>query len=112
MKTKPEQYLTQNFKQAMTPTLNIENIKAYLSTQPILRAWLFGSYATGTADENSDVDILVEFDYNQHIGLRYFDVLWDMEKLLQKKVDLVPIEGLSEFIRTTVEQQKVLLYER
>ena len=93
-------------------TINTEKIKTYLSTQPIIRVWLFGPYASGTADEQSDIDLLVEFDYNKHIGLHFFDIQWELEKLFQKKVDLVPIEGLSEFIRPTVEQQKQLFYEK
>ena len=31
-------------------------------TQPVLKAWIFGSYARGEETENSDVDILVSFD--------------------------------------------------
>ncbi|MFS6555242.1 nucleotidyltransferase domain-containing protein, partial [Parabacteroides distasonis] len=40
----------------------IEKIRQYLSTQPVKKAWLFGSFSRGEESETSDVDILVEFD--------------------------------------------------
>ena len=33
-------------------------IAEYFKTQPVLKAWLFGSFARGEETENSDVDIL------------------------------------------------------
>lgn len=40
-------------QQAMT-----QLIAEYFKTQPVLKAWLFGSYARGEEREDSDVDIL------------------------------------------------------
>ena len=40
----------------------IDNIRQYFSTQPVRKAWLFGSYSRGEETTQSDVDILVEFD--------------------------------------------------
>ena len=40
----------------------INVIRAYFATQPVLKAWLFGSYARGEQTPDSDVDILVVFD--------------------------------------------------
>ena len=90
----------------MYQTLPFRKIQTYFAAQPIFRAWLFGSYADGSADERSDVDILVEIDYSQHIGLGFFDILWGLEKILGKKVDLIPLDGLLKFIQPCVEQQK------
>ncbi len=44
-------------------------IADYFKTQPVLRAWLFGSYARGEETEESDVDILVQYDRSGKIGL-------------------------------------------
>jgi predicted nucleotidyltransferase len=38
----------------------IASIKAYFKTRPVLKAYLFGSYARGQADLQSDIDILVD----------------------------------------------------
>ena len=89
-----------------------DRLAAYFRTQPVIRAWLFGSQADGTATEESDVDILVELDYSQHIGLEFIQMIWDLEEIVGKKVDLVTEKGLSPHVRPYVEPQKILIYER
>ena len=51
-------------------------IADYFATQPVLKAWLFGSYARGEQREDSDVDILVEFDHSSPIGLLAYARIW------------------------------------
>ena len=36
-----------------------QQIAEYFKTQPVLKAWLFGSFARGEQREDSDVDILI-----------------------------------------------------
>ncbi|MBQ7735718.1 MAG: nucleotidyltransferase domain-containing protein, partial [Bacteroidales bacterium] len=53
----------------MSPEM-IKTIQDYFKTQPVLKAWVFGSYARGEETEDSDVDILVVFDRKNHsVGL-------------------------------------------
>ena len=47
----------------------IQQIAEYFKTQPVLKAWLFGSYSRGEETEHSDVDILIVLDDSQHVGL-------------------------------------------
>lgn len=61
---------------------------------PISKLALFGSFARGDFHDASDVDILVEF--NGSIGMGFFKVARDLEKLLQKKVDLVSKKGIKQ----------------
>jgi predicted nucleotidyltransferase len=91
---------------------HIRQIQNYFKTQPVLKAYLFGSYVLGEATEESDVDFLVELDYSQRIGLRYVQMILDLEELLHKKVDLVSEGGLSKYIRPYIEAEKQLIYER
>ena len=37
-------------------------IAEYFKTQPVLKAWLFGSFSRGEEREDSDVDILIQLD--------------------------------------------------
>ena len=46
----------------MSTQMMQQTIADYFKTQPIQRAWLFGSYARGDESPLSDVDILVQFD--------------------------------------------------
>jgi len=44
-------------------------IADYFKTQPVVKAWLFGSYSRGEQRPWSDVDILVQYDRSRPIGL-------------------------------------------
>ena len=90
----------------------IETIKQYLKGQPVLKAYLFGSYVRGEADMNSDIDILVDLDYSQKIGLQFIKMKIDLEKILEAKVDLVSSNGLSKYIMPLVNQEKKLIYAK
>jgi predicted nucleotidyltransferase len=63
-----------------------------------LKAYLFGSYVRGLADDKSDIDILVDLDYSQRIGLQFIQMKVDLEKLLNSKVDLVSSNGISNIL--------------
>ncbi len=91
---------------------HIRQIQDYFKTQPVLKAYLFGSYVRGEATKESDVDLLVELDYTQRIGLHYVQMIFDLEELLHKKVDLVSEGGVSKYIRPYIEAEKQLIYER
>ena len=88
----------------------IESIKSYFRTRPVLKAYLFGSYVRGEADEKSDIDILVDLDYTQSIGLQFIQMKLDLENLLNSKVDLVSSNGLSKYIKPVIDSEKQLIY--
>ena len=88
----------------------IEAIKNYFRTRPVLKAYLFGSYVRGSADKQSDIDILVDLDYSQKIGLQFIQMKIDLESLLNIKVDLVSSNGMSKHIKPIVDNEKKLIY--
>ncbi len=90
----------------------IEAIRKYFKTRPVLKAYLFGSYARNEADSQSDIDILVDLDYSQRIGLQFIQMKIDLEKLLNNKVDLISSNGLSPYIKPIVENEKQLIYAK
>ena len=90
----------------------IESIKQYFNTQPVLKAYLFGSYVRGQADSESDIDLLVDLDYSQRIGLRFVQMKIDLEKILNSKVDLVSSNGLSKYIKPIIDTEKMMIYAR
>lgn len=90
----------------------IQTLADYFKTQPVLKAWLFGSFARGEETPLSDVDILVLLDHTQPIGLKFFGMWNDLEKLLGRKVDLVEDGELLPFAEETANQEKQLIYER
>ena len=88
----------------------IEAIKNYFRTRPVLKAYLFGSYVRGSADKQSDIDILVDLDYSQKIGLQFIQMKIDLESLLNSKVDLVSSNSMSKHIKPIVDSEKKLIY--
>jgi predicted nucleotidyltransferase len=53
---------------------------------------IFGSFAKGCEREDSDVDILVEFE--KPLGLSFLDFSEHIEKLCGRKTDIMTSEGL------------------
>ena len=91
----------------------IKLIANYFKTQPVLKAWLFGSYARGEETAQSDVDILVVFDKNENISLlKHIAIAYGLEDLLGKKVDLITDGTLLPFAKKTADNDKILIYER
>lgn len=64
-----------------------KTIADYFKTQPVLKAWLFGSFARGEETPKSDVDILVLVDYTKLDGFGFFGMWGDLERLLGRAVD-------------------------
>ena len=90
--------------------LNI--IRHYLRDKPVVRAYVFGSYARNEAGTTSDLDLLVELDYTKPIGLQFIGMKFDLEDSLHKRVDLVSLSGLSPRLRPFIEKDRQLIYER
>ena len=91
---------------------DIQIVKDYFSGQPVIKAYLFGSYSRNEADKNSDVDILVDLDYSKHIGLGFVTMQSDLQQKLKKKIDLISSKAVSKYLKPFIEQDKVLIYER
>lgn len=87
-------------------------ITDYFKTQPVVKAWLFGSFSRGEQTEDSDVDILIVLDDSQHVGMKFFGMYEDLKELLGRPVDLVTERSLAPFARESVDRDKILIYER
>ncbi|MFB5945357.1 nucleotidyltransferase family protein [Albibacterium profundi] len=90
---------------------HIAQLKKYFTSRPVKRAYLFGSYSRNEALNDSDVDILVELDHSQPIGLKFFIFKEELENILKRKVDLISSEGISPYIKNIIDEDKVLIYE-
>ncbi|MDR0830592.1 MAG: nucleotidyltransferase domain-containing protein [Prevotellaceae bacterium] len=92
----------------------VKKLQTALPNYPIEKAWLFGSYARGEETRKSDVDVLVHFDRkNKKISLfDHIRITHSLQDLLHKKVDLVEDGCLYKFAQNSVENDKILIYER
>ena len=107
----PQKKSTANTNRQDSQTLQ-KVLAEYFKTQPVLKAWLFGSFARGEDTPKSDVDILVLPDYTKLDGFGFFGMWGELERLLGRSVDLVTDAGLATYTRESVERDKQLIYER
>ena len=90
----------------------IPQIQKYLATQPVERAYLFGSCSRGEETKDSDVDILVTYADEGVSLLKHAAMIVDLEEILQKPVDIVEDGTLLPFAVESANRDKQLIYER
>lgn len=61
---------------------------------PIKSMAIFGSYARKEQKDESDLDLMVEF--NGKIGIRFIDLAEEIESLIGFKVDLISRKGIKD----------------
>ena len=91
---------------------DLQTIKEYFKAQPVLKAYLFGSYSRYEADNSSDVDILVDLDYSKHIGLGFVKMREGLQDILHKNIDLVSSNAVSIHLKPFIEKDRILIYEK
>ena len=90
-----------------------ETIADYFKTQPVNKAWLFGSFARGEATPESDIDILVEYDKGARISLLTIShMMGELEKSTGHRIDLIEDGCLLPFAVESANHDKRLIYER
>ena len=89
-----------------------KQIEEYFRNKPVLRAYLFGSEARNESAKDSDIDIIVDLDYSNPIGLEFVKMQLELEELLNKKVDLLSSKGVSKYIQSFINQDRILIYEK
>jgi len=90
---------------------NLTEIKDLMRSFGVIRAYLFGSAANGTMTVDSDVDFLVTFNpelsYTDY-GNNYFQLIYALESLLKKEVDIVAEETITNpYLLQTINSQKI-----
>ena len=82
----------------------LRQVKPYLQQQYAVKTvGLFGSFADGSYTDSSDVDIMVELE--RPIGWQFFTLEQYLEKMLNRKVDIVTAGALKEQIKPFVLNQ-------
>ena len=87
-----------------------KSLLPFVEEYGIVKAYLFGSYAKNEESNQSDIDILIEF--NKDFDLMKFNHLINsLEEALAKKVDIVEFCTLNPLFRESVLKDTILLYE-
>ncbi|MCM2358413.1 MAG: nucleotidyltransferase family protein [Geobacteraceae bacterium] len=73
---------------------------------------LFGSAIHGDLRQDSDVDVLVEFEPDKVPGLDFFSMEQELSEILGREVDLNTPQFLSPYFRSQVVAEAETLYDR
>ena len=71
----------------------------------IIKAGIFGSYARGEQNKNSDIDILVH--PLKPLGFKFVNIKFDIEKKLKKKVDIITYKSIHPLIKESILKEEV-----
>ncbi|MDQ2718499.1 MAG: nucleotidyltransferase domain-containing protein [Bacteroidota bacterium] len=88
-------------------------VQNYFKDKPVNKVYLFGSYARGDANENSDVDLIIDIDdTKKRVSLfGFIQLQLGIEKYLNKKVDLVEEHLFFPKIKIRADKEKIILYK-
>ena len=81
--------------------LNKQKILALLSQHqdslkqkyPVKSVALFGSYARGEQNADSDIDLLI--DFSEPVGIEIVDLAMDLEDILGQRIDIVTYQAIK-----------------
>ena len=69
---------------------------------------IFGSFSCDDASENSDLDLVVQFDPTRTL-LDHAGLIGDLEDLLEMKVDVIDADGMHPRFRAVIEREALPL---
>lgn len=92
-----------------TPNQIRDILNPVFKNHKVKKAILFGSYAKGMANEQSDIDILVDSGLR---GLKFFGLLEDVVNSLNKNVDLIDTSQIisDSKIENEIAKSGVVIY--
>lgn len=93
--------------------LQQDSLKTMYKKHGITYLGLFGSYARGEENTESDIDLLIDFDENETKSLfDIADIKIQLEDTLNKKVDLALRGQLKKILEPYIMKDLVTLYEK
>lgn len=95
----------------MTTKLITQKILPILKRRGVEKAAIFGSFARGTADKNSDIDFLIKLPKNKTlldlIGLRQ-----ELAGKLNRSVDVLSYGGIHHLLKRIILREQKVIYEK
>ena len=76
--------------------------KEKLKKRYVLKIGIFGSVLRGDNTDESDIDFLVEFEDGKKNYDNFIEVAFLLERILQRKVDLLTMEALNPYIKPRI----------
>ncbi len=80
----------------------------YLASKGAKKIEIFGSYARG--EDYNDIDVIVEFEKIK--GMEFFSYGSELKRLINKDVDVLTLNSISEKILPYIKKDKKVIYEK
>lgn len=97
----------------MQIVIPFEKIKEICERYHVYRMTFFGSVLRGDFNEDSDIDILIDFDSKAEIGyIMFYTLQQELSDLLGYPVDLIPRSGLRPIIWERIKDKSQVIYEQ
>ncbi|HMT28957.1 MAG TPA: nucleotidyltransferase domain-containing protein [Bacteroidia bacterium] len=92
----------------------IQKLKSFFENDNrISSAWLFGSVSRGEANENSDIDVMIELYPNIKFSMMdMLDIQFQLHELFGRKVDVVEKGFLKDFAVKSVSKDLKLIIKK
>jgi len=89
----------------------VDQMSRVLKRNDIIYAGIFGSYAKNKQNNESDIDLLIEFDPTKKKTLfDMVDIQYELRDILNKKVDLVTKNSLNKYIKSEILNSVKVIY--
>lgn len=89
------------------------DINKLCQTHKVKALYAFGSVITEKFNENSDVDLVVDFQQIDVLEYadNYFDLKFSLEEILKREVDLLEDKAIKNpYFRKNLNEQRQLIY--
>ncbi|QKQ97910.1 nucleotidyltransferase [Candidatus Nanohaloarchaea archaeon] len=83
----------------------LEEEKAVLDELGVKKLGLFGSFARGDQDTESDIDFVVNFQEGEKTFRNYMDLKRKLEQLFSREVDLVTEESIKPSLKDRITEE-------
>lgn len=92
---------------------NIEQIKKLCDSNKVKSLFAFGSVIKNKLTPESDIDFIVDIDDQDPLSYsdKYFDLKFNLEKIFDRKIDLLELKSLkNRFLKQEIDQTKLQIY--
>ena len=90
-----------------------DQINRLCKNNKVKTLYSFGSVNKISFTQESDIDLMVDFDTNDPLEYadRYFDLKFELERILNRSIDLLENKSIrNPFLRANIDKSKILIY--
>jgi len=90
-----------------------EQIQRLCENHKVKALYSLGSVNTTRFTQDSDVDLMVDFETNDPFEYtdNYFDLKFELERILDRQIDLLESKAIKNpFLKENIDKSKVLIY--